>query len=463
MKKVLMIPVLLSLCLAACAMGDPRLEHAARHDSAGWICIHLEGTPAQIGFQHGVLLNEEIDEAIRMEKVVLKKNTKRDWTFFRNAAATICWPRVDIEYRQEMQGIADGLKSKGKSYDVYDIVALNANIELGNYYVPWLDNKKHPGTVMNRAPGNCSAFVATGSYTTDGKIAIGHNNWSDYLNGERWNILADIVPAKGNRMFMDIFPGFIHSGDDFAITSSGILITETTITQFNGFDEKGIPEFVRARKAAQYASSIDDFIRIMTTGNNGGYANDWLIGDIKTNEIARLELGLLNHRVWRTGDGIYVGSNFALDEKLIREETNFNPADSTNSPNARRRRWEALTGMYKGRIDDSSGKIIESDTYNDLLKKNDQSRCVIAGRVDTDPNGCPEWDWPPFYPGGTTQGKVTTAALAKNMQFWAHMGNPDGRDFLAAPFLLAHPQFNWQSPYLRDMKAFPWTLFQAEN
>ena len=33
----------------------------------------------------------------------------------------------------------------------------------------------------------------------------------------------------------------------------------------------------------------------MLDGNNGGYANDWLIGDNKTGEIALLELGLKNH------------------------------------------------------------------------------------------------------------------------------------------------------------------------
>jgi hypothetical protein len=34
---------------------------------------------------------------------------------------------------------------------------------------------------------------------------------------------------------MDCMPGFIHSGDDFVITDKGILITETTITQFLRF------------------------------------------------------------------------------------------------------------------------------------------------------------------------------------------------------------------------------------
>ena len=59
-----------------------------------------------------------------------------------------------------------------------------------------------------------------------------------------------------------------------------------------GTDRNGIPEFVRARKAMQYAESVDDFARMMKDGNNGGYANSWLVGDRKTNEIARLELGI---------------------------------------------------------------------------------------------------------------------------------------------------------------------------
>jgi len=43
------------------------------------------------------------------------------------------------------------------------------------------------------------------------------------------------------------------------------------------------------RRATQDASTIDDWCAIMKKGNNGGYANAWLLGDVKTNEIARLE------------------------------------------------------------------------------------------------------------------------------------------------------------------------------
>ncbi len=124
-------------------------------------------------------------------------------------------------------------------------------------------------------------------------------------------------------MIMDGLPGVITSDDDFGINSLGIMVTETTITQFEGWDPAGKPEFVRARKALQYSKSIDDFVRIMLDGNNGGYANDWLVGDNKTGEIALFELGLKNHIVKRSKDGCFVGSNFPETEVLTREETRF--------------------------------------------------------------------------------------------------------------------------------------------
>jgi len=90
----------------------------------------------------------------------------------------------------------------------------------------------------------------------------------------------DIVPEKGNRIFMDALPGFIHSGDDFNINNAGIIATETTISAFKGFDTTQVAEFIRARKAIQYASSIDQWVALMVDRNNGGYANAWILAAV---------------------------------------------------------------------------------------------------------------------------------------------------------------------------------------
>ena len=446
------------------ASTHDRLGKATREDKNGWIYIHLAGSPADIGFQHGYLLAKEIDTLIKVMQFYLPHTSKKDWAFYRAASKRFMWKKIDPEYQAELKGIAEGLNAKGYKYDSLDLVALNANIELSEYYVPGLENKLKPGSGNNKAPGNCSAFIATGKYTKDGKIVIGHNNWTDYIEGERWNVIADITPQKGNHILMDCAPGFIHSGDDFVVTNSGILITETTITGFLGFDTTRTPEFVRARKAAQYSKSIDDVIRIMTTDNNGGYANDWLIGDIKTNEVAKLELGLKDYKVWRSKDTAMIGSNFPSDPKLIKDETTFNVNDPTSSPNARKLRMQQLVAVdYKGKLNDATGKTIEGDTYDALNKKHALDRCVIDGHIDQDPKGAPEWNEGPYYPMGAVQGKVTTSALAGNMQLWAHMGHPGGTDFLAGPFFKKHPEYGYQSKYLRDMKAYPWTLFTASK
>ena len=461
----LLLLILLQASLISCQTQkkEDRLAKASRENKNGWVYVHLEGSPGDIGYQHGYLLANEIDTTMQMFGYFLQHETHKDWQFYRNCAQNFLWGKLDREYKDEINGIVEGLHAKQKNYDSLDITAMNAMEELAYYYVPQLMDKEKAGSGDNKAPGNCSAFIATGSFTRDGKIVIGHNNWTSYIVGQHWNVIADIVPLQGNHMLMDCMPGFIHSGDDFVITDNGILITETTITQFKGFDTTGIPEFMRARKSAQYSNSIDDVIKIFNTGNNGGYANDWLIGDTKTNEVAKLELGLKNYRVWRSKDTVIIGSNFASDPTLISQETTFKVNDASTSPNARKLRMESLVLDLKGKLDAETGKQIEGDHYDALQKSKASNRCVICGHIDQDAKGCAEWDLPAYYPMGAVQGKVTTAGLAKDMKFWAHMGHPCGEDFIGSAFYKQHPEYEWQSKYLTNMLAYPWTLFAAKK
>jgi len=449
---------------AGSGASDPRLGKSYRFQQGGWTYVHLEGSPAEIGFQHGYLLAPEIEDALEAIKLFDTHQTQRGWEFFRETAREMLWPHIDAEYQQELQGIADGVKAHGVDLDVYDIVALNAFEEVPDYYVPWLNKKEKQAKAPKlAAPGNCSAFIATGAYTKDHQIVIAHNNWTSYLAGERWVIIFDIVPQNGQRILMDGFPGVITSDDDFGVNAAGIMITETTITQFEGWDPNGKPEFMRSRKALQYANSIDDYVRIIKEGNNGGYANDWLIGDRKTGEIAYLELGLKNTPLWRTKDGYFVSSNFARDPKLIKEETSgFDPNDRSSSMNARHARGDELIKEAKGKIDVEMAERFLSDHADSFESDKPQpDERSLCGHVDASSRGVKEWGWDAYNPGGAVQGKASDSKMAANMSFVARAGHPCGADFAAADFLERHPEFSWQKPLLRDMKAGPWTTFQA--
>ena len=447
--------LLAGLALPATAADDARLKGSARGARNAWITVRLQGAPADVGYQHGTLLAPEIADAVAVARLNLTHDGKRDWAFFRKAAETVFWPRVDAEYRQEMQGIADGATATGVKVDLWDVVALNANLEFG-YYTATLDKDGR-----SRAPDKCSAFVATGRFTRDGRPVIAHNNWSGYLEGSRWNVIFDIRPAAGHRFVMDGMPGLIHSGDDFGINSAGLAITETTITGFKGFLPAGIPEFVRARKAMQYAASIDDFDRIMREGNNGGYANAWLVADMNTGEIARLELGLKNVTLERTKDGYFAGANFPVNPKLAAEETTFKLDDPSLSANARRVRADALLKANEGKIDVAFGKRYLSDHYDAYEKKADApSERSLCGHVDLSPRGMGDW-FAAWGPAGTVQSKVADATMAKRMAFEAAMGHPCGTTYQAAPHLAKHPEHAWTRPLMRDLVASPWTLFEA--
>ena len=210
------ISVVLAAAMLSCGpKTDPRLEHAFRRPTEnGWTFVHLEGTPAEIGYQHGYLLAPEIEDGWKVIVLEETHDEKKDWAFFRNVAKNVYWPHIEREYRQELQGITDGVAARGVKMDRWDVVAMNAWLELDGY-VKFYDKQhgiKTPSEEIKRE--SCSAFVATGSYTTDGGIVMVHNAWTNYVDGERWTIIFDIVPAKGYRILMDGYPGLIHSADE---------------------------------------------------------------------------------------------------------------------------------------------------------------------------------------------------------------------------------------------------------
>ena len=457
------------------AGASPRLQEsyfdttqgkAYRFDHGGWIYVHLEGSPHDIGYQHGYLLAPEITDAFAVIRLEATHNTGRDWEFFRRAAREMLWPKIDPEYQAELQGIVDGLQAQKVKLDLDDIVAFDAFSELPDYYVPWLNSRTSASNQPVRTVRpvsndfeHCSAFVATGSWTKDHQIVMGHNNWTTYMEGARWNIIFDIIPQQGYRMLMDGVPGVIASDDDFGVNSAGLMITETTIANFYGWDPSGKPEFVRARKAMQYADSIDSYAKIMLDGNNGGYANDWLIGDRKTGEIARLELGLKHTKLWRTTDGYYSGANFPSDPDVTKDETTFDPSNPASGPNARRIRWEQLLNGNRGKIDASLAEVFIADHYDTFTKKEGANGRTLCGHSDMQSETLPNSTSPPFSPSGAVQGKVMDSRMAQQMDFIARIGHPCGINFDAAKFLSDHPEYSWESPVLRDMIAGPWTEF----
>ena len=126
---------------------EPRLKKAFRQPvKNGWIYVHLEGEPEEIGFQHGSLLANEIAEMQKVIALELIHDTKKPWGFFQDVARVELWPKIEKEYQEELQGIIAGMKEQGISLDLWDLVVMNAALELNPYFVNWEEKDRRAGS-----------------------------------------------------------------------------------------------------------------------------------------------------------------------------------------------------------------------------------------------------------------------------------------------------------------------------
>jgi len=465
MKKNIFKLFLLLFLAAAAVYSQTNLNNeqkswllkAEKHFKNGWIYIHIEGTPAERGFQYGYLLSDEIKEAINQLSTKWKFQNAMEWNWLVERTHELFTTKIDEEYLIEIGGIMEGMNARGIKTSVDELVCLNGYMELMWYWWPTVKDSYNVDSPLPKKE-SCSSFIATGSMTSDGKIVLGHNSMVGY-DDPFFNIILDIKPDKGHRILMQTAPGFIHSGTDFFVTDAGLAGSETTIVGFYPFDEKGVPEFCRMRRATQYAGSIEEWCEIMKKDNNGGYANAWLLGDINKNEIARLELGLKYTGFEKKKDGYFTGSNVAEDLKILRLETKTEDMNIKNSNIARRVRWQQLMKRYEGKINIETAKKFEADHYDTYLEKNSLGGRTLCAHYEFDPAYFTAGN--PYEPGGTADAKVVNAQMVKEMSFEARWGSACGTPFDAKLFLEKHPQYNWMKGILKSRPAQPWTLFKS--
>ena len=387
---------------------------AYRYDDRGWIFVHIEGEPYQRGYQYGALLADEIVAyATKLGYNEDHDDSAAGWRGLRGQVDALFLRGFDEEYLVEMRGIADGAahagaKLDGKAVDLLDVVTLNSVIDLGqlrgatNVTPTALSGrsflKAEDEMLLDERTHKCSSFVASGPATADGRVVFGQIfMWGGYT-GVHWNVLCDVVPSSGQRLVYETFPGGIHSGADFYINGAGIMIGETTTGQ-TPFDVTGTPQSNRIRKAAQYARSIDDVVKILWEKNNGLYTNDWPIADTKTDEVAIYLLGTHKAKLWRGRDNPFGTPGFLWSNNNNRDlgvrseygaQANNAPYDMIFSPWDRDVAFWDFYSKNKGRIDSIAGVNL------------------WASSPTNRPHAC--------------DGKITTSEMAEQLVFLAHYG-----------------------------------------
>jgi hypothetical protein len=449
----------------------------------GWTYISVKGKPNERGFAYGYYCADEFKEVQKMLQYYMFESYGYLWSYFiekiNNDFKKMTKDQY-LELYQEMEGIAEGCTAGGCETTIDEIIAWNFYCSIP-YWFSFTSGthirkegggkNTHPQSFIpiqrkNHANDKCSAFMAVGDWTKDGKIVVAHNSFCDYIDGQYSNVILDIYPENGYRIIMQTSPCWIWSGTDFFITTAGIIGTETTIGGFQPYEKK-IPVGYRIRTAMQYAATIDGYVSLLVNGNSGDYANSWLIADIKTNEIARIELGLKYHSVDRTKNGYLIGFNAPFDPRVRNIEVNNSGFyDIRRHQGARRVRLTQLMKKYKGKINIELAKKILADHYDVYLKK-DNNPCsrTICSHYDLDAREyMSQTDRPvPYAPHGAVDGMVCDTTLAENMTFVGKFGSSCNIPFYKDKYCKENIQFTNICFFLKDRPSQPWTSFQVHN
>jgi len=449
-----------------------KIKNGSRYDLNGWTYISIRGSAKERGYAYGKLLEKDMKEVRRILDFIIYTDFGVKWDFFIDAAKKYFTPKIEElfpEFYEEMRGFADGA-----NMDINEVVAWN------NYFTlteSWWANMPEEESIAVRGASvknvaasreggskeRCSAFIAVGDWTADGKIVCAHNNFSNFVDGQLAKYVVDLKPDRGNRILMLGFPGWIWSGTDFFVTSAGIIGTETTIGGFIAY-EHNIPICCRIRNAMQYGKTLDDYEKMLLDGNSGDYANSWLFGDINRNEIMRIELGLRFHNTERTKNGYFIGFNAPYDPRIRNLEcVNTGIDDLRRHQGARKVRLADLMDTWRGKLNIDVAQKIISDHYDVYLNKENPcsrtccSHYELDGREYMSDPSRPK----PFQPRGALDGNVIDTKMAKKMSFSLRWGSSCGTPFLKDKFCDENRVWDYLRDYLHDRPQQPWTTFST--
>lgn len=456
-----------------------RTKNGICYEMNGWLYVSIKGTPKERGYAYGYLIADEMKKVKKILEFSIYHDFGVPWDFFVKATEKYFTEKTKEhfnEFYEEMLGFSQGCSAGGTSMSVHEVIAWNnfftmvegwyANMPEEESNEVFGKAKVHVASREGGAAERCSAFIATGSdWTADGKIVVAHNNFSNFIDGQLARIVLDILPSKGHRMIMNSFPGWIWSGTDFFVTSKGIIGTETTIGGFYPYENNNTIA-CRIRNAMQYGNSLDEYVTMLLDGNSGDYANSWLFGDIHTNEIMLLELGLRFHNVQRTKNGYFIGFNAPYDPRIRNLEcTNTGYDDIRRHQGARRVRLEDLMNEHKGKLNVEVAQKIIGDHYDVYLKKDNPCSRTVCSHYEMDAReymsdpSRPK----PYQPRGALDGNVCDSTLAKNMTLSLKWGSSCGMPFDKEKFCNEHREWAYLKPYLEDRPNQPWTLFSSTD
>ncbi|XP_050533950.1 putative phospholipase B-like 2 [Daktulosphaira vitifoliae] len=312
--------------------------------------------------------------------------------------------------------------------------------------------------------GSCSALIKLLPGYKD--LLFSHVTWNWYETmlriQKRYHLRYKINKISNQLVFgQDItfssYPGFVHSLDDFYITSAGLAVMETTNNIYNKslwLDVQPIGQifvFIRSMVANRISRDGTDWAKIFKLHNSGTYNNQWMIinyslfkpnGTIPKHGLLVVLEQIPGFVERRDLTRHLINQTYWASYNVPAFPNIFNMSGSREMQD-RYGRWFSHSDTPRARIFARDQiKVVDEQSMLNLMRSNDfkhdpESECnctppyssenAISSRNDlNDPNGVYPIEALKYSNWGAIDVKITSNKLSQKLQFIAASGPTKG-------------------------------------
>ncbi|MFP4500902.1 MAG: C45 family autoproteolytic acyltransferase/hydrolase [Candidatus Hydrogenedentota bacterium] len=249
------------------------------------LCV-MEGTPREMGFQHGRLLAEKAQHAMKVgyiKQMLWDRGYTPEYVHAQSARMEKHFPE---KYVEELKGLVDGMKAAG----IEDVTYEDARLGLTSSELLHFDPDAAPG---------CSNFAVWGRWTTDGRLLHGRNlDWSVGSDAQDDAVVFVWRPEGGAPFMMVGWAGGI--GSVSGMNAKGITLGEMTLPSPNAtFD--GLPLTLRMRQVVEEAGDIEEAVALLRDPKQTSGWN-FILGDAQIPDGRALEVDAKYVHVYKPMD-----------------------------------------------------------------------------------------------------------------------------------------------------------------
>lgn len=274
----------------------------------GLSILHLSGSPYEMGFKHGLIMQDEIKGCINDVLGYFRRYIKVPLLnrFIPDIILDTTYNKMKYfippEYEQEMKGLSDG-----------------SGIPLSEF---------HRLIALSELTSSCSGFAGWGKATKDGRFYQTRNlDWNIKAGAQRYPVVLVYHPQNKHRFINIGYAGFV--GVLSGINDEGIAVAEIG-AKTKDADFRGMPFVFLLRNVLEESDDLNEAVDVIRSAKKtAGY--NYIIGDSIAGEAVALEVTKELCAIFKDNDPKEASSKYGLpiDDAIFRSDTAFD-ADIRN-------------------------------------------------------------------------------------------------------------------------------------